>query len=240
MDTKRCPICGGPLTYPMHLLDGDICGECERDLRFAYPILYLPRVGDLDDHPRCETLRRKDLQILKKTRGEKNFYGPGGKTLHSYRFDFMGLLKIEDFQALLPGADAAEDRIRLSYEDYHSVMVVDYARPLSRSVGKPGVQNIRKRHRGFCVTGTIRAGEFKEGDMVGIYHDGNVRYGDILAMDFEEGLRDPENGELRTREAEDLGDRGEQGRRICAGFQVTMVLDEKAGEVSAGDLIVMD
>ena len=243
METSRCPICGAILKKPEDsyaLMDAEICCRCRDDLRFQYPLIYLPRVGMLDDHPQCQNLRRKDLTYLRRNRRELELTTGDGSKSMSYCFDTMQLLTLSEFQKQLPGADARENQLRLDYDDYTNVLTVDYARSLRRTIGRPGVQNFHKRRKGFCVTGFIRAGAFHEGDLVGIRHQGRVRYAQILALDYEEATPSVDGQELRTGGAETLGDRGNQGRWIRAGYQVTLVLEEKAGLPEPGDWIVSD
>ena len=240
MENNRCPICGCSLKDPLELQDGTVCRKCEEDLRFLHPLIYLPRVGMLEEHPQCGELSRKDLTYLKKHRREKECRLSGGKKMTSYRFDPLQLLTMEDFRRELISADAMENQIRTWYQDYTNVFTVDYGRPLYSYIGKKGVQNIRRRRYGSCAAGWIRAGSFREGDMVGILHEGMLRYANILALQYEEDTVSPDGKELRTNGAEELVNAGEQGRRIRAGYQVTMVLDEKASGITAGDWIVSD
>ena len=221
------------------LADSEICTACRDDLRFLYPLDYLTRSTKLRELPQCEGLTRKELTALRKNLRVIPAHD-GDRPTKLYCMDRMQLLTLEKFRALLPTADALEDRIRSRYLDYTNVLPVEYARALCRPIGKKGIQNVRKRKTGYCVTGYIRAGAFREGDMVGIAHNGSIRYADLLALDYEEKTVSKDGAELRTGCAESMGDAGNRGICIRAGYQVTMVLSEKAAGIEAGDWIVTD
>ena len=258
MELENCPICGRPMSEGTSyaLQDGEVCLPCSRELRFLRPYQYLPhrpgRYPDLTLLPEYPELTKKELTMLRKhteTFGLSGAYNDGTPErqksqsdtyIACFRVDPLCLLSLKEFREAMISADAREDRIREGYLDYTNVCTVDFARPLRRPIGKPGLQNLRKHRRGYCLTGMIRAGSFREGDMVGILHNGEIRHADILVLYPENLTRDPELGELRTGRAESFGDIGETGTRIGAGIQVTMVLNEKAFGLEAGDLIVLD
>ena len=246
MGKSICPVCGGAYKDPEEsysLKDGSICRKCADDLRFRYPMIYIPQYHKLDDLavlPGCAALLQKDLRLLRDSmRKITGFRGSSAYTA-DYEVDRMRLLTLEEFQARLVSADASEDRIRAEYMDYNNVLTVDYARPLERKVGREGIQNIRRKQSGFCVAGYIRAGAFHDGDMVGILHENRIRYADVLALDYEYRTINTDGLDQRTMAAEKLGDLGDQGHSIRAGYQVTMVLNEKADGICAGDWIVAD
>ena len=244
MAQNICPVCGGPLLSNCYdLQDGTVCGKCAEDLRFQYPLIHQSYVGvgkpDYSRIPQCEGLDSTSLKILRKNTKKYTCYGKSGKTKYVFRIDLMCLLTVEEFRARIKEADACENKIRMQYLDYTNVFVVDYARPLSRPVGKEGLQNIRKRKTGYCITGYIKAAAFRDGEMVGILHKGKLRHADIICLGHEPYAKDEEE-EMRTRAAETLGDAGDLGHQIRAGHQVTMVLNDKAAGVEAGDWIVTD
>lgn len=253
MGNSICPICQSNFkdSEGYALTDGVICKKCADDLRFRYPMIYIPEYHKLDDLrilEGCSELRQTDLRLLRDSMREiKDFKVISGSTENSsvsytaaYEVDRMKLFSLDEFKNQLVCADALEDRIRLDYMDYTNVMVVDCARPLSRKVGKDGIQNLRKKQSGFCVTGYIKAGSFRDGDMIGILHEGKIRYADIIALDYECHTITPKGGDQRMKTAESLGDKGDRGHCIRAGYQVTMVLNKKAEGIGAGDLIVTD
>ena len=242
MEMTICPICGRTIrreSEAYDLQDARICVRCADDLRFLYPYDYLLRSTKLKELPQCQDMARKDITYIRK-RLQKLPMRDGNTSINVYRMDRMCVLTLKEFKDQLVSADAEENRVRRNYLDYTNILTVDYTRPLSRTVGKKGVQNVRKRKHGYCVSGYIKAGTFREGDLVGILHRGALRWATVLVLYQEDRTVTQDGLDLRTSGAENIGDLGEQGRCLRAGYQVTMILSDKAGPMEAGDWIVSD
>ena len=261
MKNTMCPICGEKIKESFALKDGNICMRCANDLRFEYPLMYLPEHTDLQSIPQCQQMNKTSLAIVKKyIKPIHSFHSnaelekkmnqvfddemsdkeiaeidPSYTRTENIEVDLMHAMTIKQFAKKLESADAFEDQIRQSYQDYTNVCVVEDCRPLRRQVGKPGIQNLKKLKSGYCLTGWIVAGQFKDGDRVGIVHEDQIHYADIIGLDVEQHMEDQRMGS-----AENIGDQGDRGRCIRAGYQVTIVLNEKAKGIQPGDWIVMD
>lgn len=243
MENTVCPICGTPLSTNSYVLrDQEICRECADELRFAYPLIHMTKEGlkkpDLAAMPMFRDLAPRDQRFLLKQIEEDSDYGTNPDA--TFTIDRLHLVTLKEFMELLPRADALEDQIRADYFDYTNVCMVVKARPLSRPVGPIGIQNRHRRRRGFCIAGYIKTGRFSEGDLVAILHNGRMQYAGILAMGMETASVHPDGTDDRCAWGEELGDRGDNGVTIRAGYQVLMILDETAAGVAPGDLIVTD
>lgn len=239
-DEKLCPVCGAEMPQSWYeLVDGTVCNECEKYLRFAYPVIYVPNPHpnqkcrpDLDELFEKEQLtNRQKADMIDELRNlPLNRIDLHPKSY--YTIDRMHGLTIEQFQEEIERVDSLRNLLSSQYFDYDNVCAVVQILKTSKRRASEGIAEMRKYRNTYKVSGMLRLGKFRPGDFVTVYRDGMaVLETEVLETAYVAGCLWKDEYGTDVSSSQSL---------VTEGHQVQMILSREAEKIVPGDLLVSD
>lgn len=236
----KCPICGAEFEKDGYeLADGTVCGNCEKNLRFAFPITYIPNpnpfkkcLPDLSGIFEDENLTsRQKADRIEELRGiPLNRADPHPKGY--YTVDRMHSLTVKEFREKTGQAEGLRNQLLRRFDDYDNVCTVADVRPMAKLRASDGFQKMLRFRGAMLVSGTVQLGCFREGDSVTVLRDGKkLLEADIMEERYIAGCA---VGDISGCESSECQQKVREGR------QVRMTLTASAEGIKPGDLIVSD
>ncbi len=220
-EKRICAGCGACLEKHNYYFlndrkEGTVCKECERTLRFKYPV-------------RAE----------KNPRASLNWYDDSLEPLYIYVYPVLDLTA-QQLRQELAAADVCREQLRASFAGAENVFEVRLVRPLPKlNPFRVSIQNAIRFKNAVAVYGVVRLGTFHKGDIAqlrsdGVSHDTTVLFiNQSVIPESEDPLRwyiNPDTDRLFDSER----------KGISEGFPAIMMLSYESADVKPGDLIVVD
>ena len=158
-EAKRCPICGGEMTFFSSALvaDGEICPDCEKKLRGEV------QLEQYWEHKFGHGYKDEDYKL---------------KT-----YDHLRDLTLDDIRTIFAEKqERREESLEMLGDDYANIFQPEEAFSIEPKPLQVGLKRA-KQMKGSCVVrGMAQRGSFDQGDSVLIVHEGEARPATILEL----------------------------------------------------------